>query len=179
MHQVLSYETAVRANNVSEYRKYVTKRTCIILVVTIGFFTLISGYLLGNFVSERKNHIRMLLSKKPISSPPDDKTSHTIDISSTDYMNLQELHAYQKTKTKLLASAQALSKLLQRDESYRSTSLNTEIFNKYISCTQDVPPNTKIETSQFIEQLVDNTSARQRDCMRIIQVIIENNLITT
>lgn len=43
MHQVLSYETAVRANNVSEYREYVTKRTCISLVVTIAFFTLISG----------------------------------------------------------------------------------------------------------------------------------------
>ncbi|XP_037809547.1 uncharacterized protein LOC119602227 [Lucilia sericata] len=179
MHQVLSYETAVRANNVSEYREYVTKRTCISLVVTIAFFHLIPGYLLGNFVSERKNHIRMLLTKKAISSPPDDKSSQTIDITSTDYMNLQELHAYQKTKSKLLASAESLSKLLQRDESYRSTSLNTEIFNKYISCTQDVPPNTNIETSKFIEQLVDNTSARQRDCMRIIQVIIENSLITT
>ena len=43
MHQVLSYETAVRANNVSEYREYVTKRTCVSLVVTIAFFTLISG----------------------------------------------------------------------------------------------------------------------------------------
>ncbi|TMW53467.1 hypothetical protein DOY81_001465 [Sarcophaga bullata] len=176
MHQVLSYETAVRANNVSEYREYVTKRTCVSLVVTIAFFTLISGYLLGNFVTERKNHIRMMLTKKPISTPPDDKTAQTIDISSTDYMNLQEIHAYQKTKTKLLVSAQSLSKLLQRDESYRSTSLNSDIFNKYISCTQDVPPNAEIETSQFIEQLIDNTSARQRKCLSVIQAVIDNNL---
>lgn len=138
----------------------------------------LAGYLLGNFVTERKNHIRMMLTKKPISTTHDDKTAQTIEISSTDYMNLQELHAYQKTKTKLLVSAQSLSKLLQRDESYRSTSLNSDIFNKYISCTQDVPPNADIETSQFIEQLVDNTSARQRDCLRVIQVIIDNNLKT-
>ena len=89
-------------------------------------------------------------------------------------MNLQEIHAYQKTKTKLLVSAQSLSKLLQRDESYRS--LNSDIFNKYISCTQDVPPNSEIETSQFIEQLIDNTSARQRKCLSVIQAVIDNNL---
>ena len=118
----------------------------------------------------------MMLTKKPISTPPDDKAAQTIDISSTDYMNLQEIHAYQKTKTKLLVSAQSLSKLLQSDENYRSTSLNSDIFNKYISCTQDVPPNNEIETSQFIEQLIDNTSARQRKCLNVIQAVIDNNL---
>lgn len=41
MHQVLSYETAVRANSSS--REYVTKRTCASLLLTIGFFMLISG----------------------------------------------------------------------------------------------------------------------------------------
>lgn len=122
----------------------------------------------------------MLLTKKPISNPPDDKlSSQKIDITSTDYMNLQELHAYQKTKSKLLASAQSLTKLLQREENYSSKPLNTKIFNKYIQCTQNVPPNTNIETSQFIEQLVDNTSATQRNCLRVIEDIIENNMITT
>ncbi|KAI9584442.1 uncharacterized protein LOC119634354 [Glossina fuscipes] len=174
MHQVLSYETAVRANNSTEYREYVTKRTCVTLILTIAFFTLISGYLLGNFVSERKNHIA--LSKKAIKPPEQKNGPNTIDLSSEDYASLQELHAYQKTKGKLLSSAQTLNKMLQQDESYRSTSLNTEIFNKYISCTQDVPPNTTIDSSQFIEQLVDNTAARQRECLRIIQVIIDNNL---
>ncbi|XP_013102929.1 uncharacterized protein LOC106084046 [Stomoxys calcitrans] len=178
MHQVLSYETAVRANTSSEYREYVTKRTCISLVLTIAFFTLISGYLLGNFVSERKNHIRMMLTKKAPNTASEASSPNTIDISSTDYMNLQELHAYQKIKSKLLASAQNLSKLQQGEETYRSKPINTDIFNRYISCTQDVPYNTTNELSQFIEQLIDNTSARQKECMRRIQAIIDHNLTT-
>jgi len=43
MHQVLSYETAVRANSSREFREYVSKRTCASLVLTIGFFMLITG----------------------------------------------------------------------------------------------------------------------------------------
>lgn len=43
MHQVLSYETAVRANSSREFREYVTKRTCVSLVLTIAFLTLILG----------------------------------------------------------------------------------------------------------------------------------------
>ncbi|EDW16291.1 uncharacterized protein LOC6574802 [Drosophila mojavensis] len=178
MHQVLSYETAVRANSSS--REYVTKRTCASLLLTIGFFMLISGYLLGNFVTERKYHIRQLLTKKSIKAgeATGEDGERYVQLNGVDYGNLQELRAYQKHKDQLLAAAQVLNKLLQQDESerYLATSLNTEIFNKYVSCTQDIPPNTNIKASQFIEQLIDNTIARQRDCMRIIQVVIDNHL---
>lgn len=148
--------------------------------VCISFF--FPGYLLGNFVTERKYHIRQLLTKKAIKSGAevevDSDGERTVQLNSADYGNLQELRAYYKAKENLLASAQVLNKLLQQDESerYLATSLNTEIFNKYISCTQDIPPNTNIKASQFIEQLIDNTIARQRDCMRIIQVVIDNHL---
>lgn len=138
-----------------------------------------AGYLLGNFVTERKYHIRQLLTKKAIrNGEVDSDGERTVQLNSADYGNLQELRAYYKTKENLLSSAQVLNKLLQLDESekYLATSLNTEIFNKYISCTQDIPPNTNIKASQFIEQLIDNTIARQRDCMRIIQVVIDNHL---
>lgn len=138
-----------------------------------------AGYLLGNFVTERKYHIRQLLTKKAIrNGEVDSDGERTVQLNSADYGNLQELRAYYKTKENLLSSAQVLNKLLQQDESerYLATSLNTEIFNKYISCTQDIPPNTNIKASQFIEQLIDNTIARQRDCMRIIQVVIDNHL---
>ncbi|KAL7729509.1 hypothetical protein ACLKA6_007812 [Drosophila palustris] len=183
MHQVLSYETAVRTNSSRDYREYISKRTCTSLLVTIAFFMLISGYLLGNFVTERKYHIRQLLTKKAIKGGSGDGTvdvdgNRSVQLNSADYGSLQELRAYQKTKDQLLSAAQVLNKLLQQDESerYLATSLNTEIFNKYISCTQDIPPNTNIKASQFIEQLIDNTIARQRDCMRIIQVVIDNHL---
>ncbi|EDV90993.1 uncharacterized protein LOC6568481 [Drosophila grimshawi] len=188
MHQVLSYETAVRANSSSrEYREYISKRTCASLLLTIGFFMLISGYLLGNFVTERKYHIRQLLTKKAIKhgdgsgngvGDVDGDGNRYVQLNSVDYGNLQEMRAYQKNRDQLLTAAQVLNKLLQQDESekYLATSLNTEIFNKYISCTQDIPPNTNIKASQFIEQLIDNTIARQRDCMRIIQVVIDNHL---
>jgi len=102
----------------------------------------------------------------------------SVKLNSSEYASLQELQTYQKAKGKLLASAQDLDKLQQLEETehYLTTSLNTEIFNKYISCTQDIPPNTNIAASQFTEQLIDNTVARQRQCMRIIQGVIDNHL---
>lgn len=164
---------------------------------------------MGNFVAERKHHLRMLMQRKlnepnfqeavnsyssssasgssdgpgSLSSSSSLSSSdltgeslYSLDLSIDDYAKIREMHVYQKAKEKLLASAQILNRMLQQDENYRSTSLNTEIFNKYISCTQDVPPNTSIDSNQFIEQLIDNTVARQRDCLRIIQMIINNNL---
>ncbi|XP_037709026.1 uncharacterized protein LOC119546646 [Drosophila subpulchrella] len=174
MHQVLSYETAVRANSSREFREYVSKRTCASLVLTIAFFMLISGYLLGNFVAERKYHIRQM-TKGVVKGADGDRS---VKLNSAEYASLQELQTYQKAKGKLLASAQDLDKLQQLEETehYLATSLNTEIFNKYISCTQDIPPNTNIAASQFTEQLIDNTVARQRQCMRIIQGVIDNHL---
>ncbi|KAH8278839.1 hypothetical protein KR018_010223 [Drosophila ironensis] len=171
MHQVLSYETAVRANSSREFREYVSKRTCASLVLTIAFFMLITGYLLGNFVAERKYHIRQM--SKAVISKQDDNRS--VQLSSAEYLSLQE---YRNEKDMLLVAAKDLDKLQQLDEGerYFATSLNTEIFNKYISCTQNIPPNTNIAASQFIEQLINNTVARQRDCMRIIQVVIDNHL---
>jgi len=150
-------------------------------IVTNESFVCFPGYLLGNFVTERKYHIRQLLTKKAIKSGDgivDVDGNRSVQLNSADYGSLQELRAYHKTKEQLLSAAQVLNKLLQQDESerYLATSLNTEIFNKYISCTQDIPPNTNIKASQFIEQLIDNTIARQRDCMRIIQVVIDNHL---
>lgn len=204
MHQVLSYETAVRANSSREFREYVSKRTCASLVLTIAFFMLITGecqviksmtsnrilaanesplcvcpdsagYMLGNFVVERKYHIRQTMTKSVIKDVDGERS---VRLDSEEYASLQELQTYQKYKGQLLVAAQVLDKLQQQDESerYLATSLNTEIFNKYISCTQDIPPNTNIAASQFIEQLVDNTVARQRHCMRIIQVVIDNHL---
>ncbi|KAH8363351.1 hypothetical protein KR084_008742 [Drosophila pseudotakahashii] len=175
MHQVLSYETAVRANSSREFREYVSKRTCASLVLTIAFFMLITGYLLGNFVAERKYHIRQMMTKGVVK---DVNGERSVSLNSAEYASLQELQTYQKAKGQLLKSAQELDKLQQQEESeqYLATSLNTEIFNRYISCTQDIPPNTIIATSQFTEQLIDNTLARQRHCMRIIQVVIDNHL---
>ncbi|XP_032579058.1 uncharacterized protein LOC6612777 isoform X1 [Drosophila sechellia] len=185
MHQVLSYETAVRANSSREFREYVSKRTCASLVLTIGFFMLITGecihrtapnesllcsagYLLGNFVAERKYHIRQMTKDG----------GRSVKLNSAEYASLQELQSYQKAKGQLLLAAQELDKLQQQDESerYLATSLNTEIFNRYISCTQDIPPNTNIAASQFTEQLIDNTVARQRHCLMIIQRVIDNHL---
>ncbi|XP_039232462.1 uncharacterized protein LOC6539972 [Drosophila yakuba] len=168
MHQVLSYETAVRANSSREFREYVSKRTCASLVLTIAFFMLITGYLLGNFVAERKYHIRQMTKDG----------GRSVKLSSAEYASLQELQSYQKAKSQLLLAAQELDKLQQQDESegYLATSLNTEIFNRYISCTQDIPPNTNIAASQFTEQLIDNTVARQRHCLMIIQRVIDNHL---
>lgn len=43
MHQVLSYETAVRANSSRDSRDYITKRNCLWYILVITILTLISG----------------------------------------------------------------------------------------------------------------------------------------
>lgn len=45
MQQLVSYQTARRIYGERSYKKYVTKRTCISLTFSIGFFTLIVGKL--------------------------------------------------------------------------------------------------------------------------------------
>lgn len=44
MHQILSYQTAMRAGN-RDVREYITRRICISFVFSVGFFTLIAGEL--------------------------------------------------------------------------------------------------------------------------------------
>lgn len=60
MDRVLSYQTAMRANSADtsgfDIRQYISKRTCISLTMSIAFITLIFGFLLGKFTSDR-NHI--------------------------------------------------------------------------------------------------------------------------
>lgn len=43
MHRVLSYQTAMQINDDRDIRTYITKRTCISLIFSASFFTLIIG----------------------------------------------------------------------------------------------------------------------------------------
>ncbi|XP_055848495.1 uncharacterized protein LOC129913714 [Episyrphus balteatus] len=159
MHQVLSYETAMRANSARDIREYVTKRTCVSLVLTMAFFTLISGYLLGKFVSDRQHHMRHL---------------QDITLAAAEHGSLKQIRAYNNAKKELLTSARILSQ--SRGAINSQSSLNTEIFNKYISCTQDAPPSTNVSANEFIEQLLDKTTSKQHECITSIQTVIKNNL---
>lgn len=43
MHRVLSYQTAMQINDDRDIRTYITKRTCVSLIFSASFFTLIIG----------------------------------------------------------------------------------------------------------------------------------------
>lgn len=43
MHSVLSYQTAMQINEDRDIRAYITKRTCVSLIFSASFFTLIMG----------------------------------------------------------------------------------------------------------------------------------------
>lgn len=43
MHRVLSYQTAMQINEDRDIRAYITKRTCISVIFSASFFTLIMG----------------------------------------------------------------------------------------------------------------------------------------
>lgn len=83
MHQILSYQTAMRAAHERDSREYITRRICISFVFSVGFFTLIAGriylrsdtgvdqdsltatflppgFLLGKFVSDRQYLIKQM-----------------------------------------------------------------------------------------------------------------------
>lgn len=90
MHRVLSYQTAMQINDDRDIRAYITKQTCISLIFSVSFFTLIigkqtisniiyfdhcldgfqfhfnflfstfEGFLLGKFVSDRNLKIKQL-----------------------------------------------------------------------------------------------------------------------
>jgi hypothetical protein len=50
MHNVLSYQTAMRVNSGEiDVRQYVTKRSCVSIVLSVAFFTMVSGKLSQNY----------------------------------------------------------------------------------------------------------------------------------
>ncbi|CAH1957612.1 unnamed protein product [Acanthoscelides obtectus] len=58
MQRILSVETSRNSGN-AESSEFVTKRLCCSVILTVTFFSLIGGFFLGRFVSERSgNQIR-------------------------------------------------------------------------------------------------------------------------
>lgn len=62
MHRVLSYQTAMQINDDRDIRTYITKRTCISLIFSASFFTLILG---KTNVTHQLTFVQNLIFKQP------------------------------------------------------------------------------------------------------------------
>ncbi|XP_045470381.1 uncharacterized protein LOC123677731 [Harmonia axyridis] len=54
MHQILSIEASRGGVSVGDS---VSKRLCCSFIILVAFFSIVGGYLLGNFISKRTHHI--------------------------------------------------------------------------------------------------------------------------
>lgn len=147
---------------------------------TLCFCIFHTGYLLGKFVSDRQHHIRHHGGGYGMNNANHySNKNQTIVLTNSEYASLKQVRAYNHAKQELLLSARHLG------QKYASasmpavnsqSSLNSQIFNKYISCNQEIPPTTNLSISEFIEQLIEQTQLRHRECIRAIEAVIDENL---
>ncbi|XP_055325115.1 uncharacterized protein LOC129579264 isoform X1 [Sitodiplosis mosellana] len=150
MHRVLSYQTAMQINDDRDIRTYITKRTCISLIFSASFFTLILGFLLGKFVSDRHYKIRQMTQPKYIAV----------------------IEQLQTLRRSIETSAQNISDstLLQTHPKYNRLLWDEAI--KTQSCTdKTIDQNFDINFEDFIEKLVDN------ELKTVVQCLIKLNSI--
>ncbi|KAJ6644001.1 hypothetical protein Bhyg_08966 [Pseudolycoriella hygida] len=154
MQQLLSYQTARRIYGERSYKKYVSKRTCISLTFSIGFFMLILGFLLGKFVSQRQQKLKQLYEPEVIqlirSILQAKQTAQNMWHTSITHFSNDSLHnslndsmlAFNQTNSKLLAKmkfcGQPLShELLIDSEDFIIQLLNEEMM-KLLYCFKEV-----------------------------------------
>ncbi|XP_055381036.1 uncharacterized protein LOC129611756 [Condylostylus longicornis] len=161
MHRVLSYQTAMRASGSRDIREYVTKRTCVSLILSIAFFTLIAGFLLGKFVSDRQYHIKHI---NEVQLPPH---IHPINDEFTEYKRARE----QLTQTTRLLSEK------YRLQHISSDSTNALIYNKYVACVQEGPEKQHEYVDIFVDNLLSSQTAKHIECLGILKDYINSLLL--
>ncbi|XP_055325120.1 uncharacterized protein LOC129579264 isoform X2 [Sitodiplosis mosellana] len=140
----------MQINDDRDIRTYITKRTCISLIFSASFFTLILGFLLGKFVSDRHYKIRQMTQPKYIAV----------------------IEQLQTLRRSIETSAQNISDstLLQTHPKYNRLLWDEAI--KTQSCTdKTIDQNFDINFEDFIEKLVDN------ELKTVVQCLIKLNSI--
>lgn len=175
MHRVLSYQTAMQINDDREIGTYITKRTCVSLIFSASFFTLILGkppqffhilvfsahicvffsfvaclgFLLGKFVSDRQYKIRQLTQPKYVAV-------------------IEQIHTLRRS---IELSARNIS-----DTTYPNSH---SVYNRLLWDEATACSNKTIEQiysdpfENFVEKLVDNKLKMALQCLTKISNIMD------
>ncbi|XP_063706140.1 uncharacterized protein LOC134835199 [Culicoides brevitarsis] len=129
-----------------DQRDYVSKRTCVSLVLSVAFFTLICGFLLGKFVSDRHHHIRML--------------------------NLEQSRNANALQLKNQLSVPAL-KFVENDHRTTHDEQNRKLWQEFIACMQHqtLPYNTE-RLDTFVNHFIDQQFREMSSCMRKLELYL-------
>ncbi|CAD7093632.1 unnamed protein product [Hermetia illucens] len=120
-----------------DVREYVTKRTCVSLILTIAFFTLISGFLLGKFVADRQYHIKYFRD--------------------TDLHMLKDLILARNTLDS------SVEDIIRHSNTSVHNELNIEIYSQYTHCMKD-PIEYKMPLDVFVARYISHKISQQGTC---------------
>ncbi|XP_031631683.1 uncharacterized protein LOC116345976 [Contarinia nasturtii] len=122
----------MQINDDRDIRTYISKRTCVSLIFSASFFTLILGFLLGKFVSDRQYKIRQLTQPKYIAV----------------------IEQIQTLRRSIETSSQNIS---DNNPVQTHPSYNRLLWEEADECTDNkIDQNFNISFDDFIEKLVDN-----------------------
>ncbi|XP_055684296.1 uncharacterized protein LOC129790673 [Lutzomyia longipalpis] len=139
---------SMRATSGREAREYITKRICISFVFSIGFFTLIAGFLLGKFTTDRQYYIKRL-READVSAVKE--LEHTLE---DLYGTARNITVYQST-------------LLQPNS-------NARLWETYIKCGCLLQKNADFDekVSNFVENLINAHIKSFTDCLKILDELL-------
>ncbi|XP_055716149.1 uncharacterized protein LOC129809992 [Phlebotomus papatasi] len=150
MQRILSYQTAMsmRATSGRDAREYITKRICISFVFSIGFFTLIAGFLLGKFTTDRQYYIKRL-QEADVSAVKD--LEHTLEDFYTTAKNIT-IHQ---------------SKLLQPNS-------NARLWETYTKCACLLQKNVDFDekVDDFVENLINEHIKSFTTCLKTLDGLL-------
>uniref|UniRef100_A0A336MUP7 CSON007479 protein n=1 Tax=Culicoides sonorensis TaxID=179676 RepID=A0A336MUP7_CULSO len=150
MQRVLSYQTAVRVNHDNmDQRDYVSKRTCVSLVLSVAFCTMICGFLLGKFVSDRHHHIRQL--------------------------TLEQSRNANANQIKSILAEPAL-KFIESQQTVTHADQNEQLWREFIGCMQQQNFDYSERLDKFVIKFIDQQFRVLNKCLHSLEKFL-NRLI--
>ncbi|XP_059621011.1 uncharacterized protein LOC132264732 [Phlebotomus argentipes] len=139
---------SMRATSGREAREYITKRICISFVFSIGFFTLIAGFLLGKFTTDRQYYIKRL-READVSAVKE--LEHTVE---DFYATAKNITAYQST-------------MLQPNT-------NARLWEVYTKCGCSLQKNVDFDekVDDFMEHLINAHLKSFTSCLKTLDGLL-------
>lgn len=143
-----------------DIRQFISKRTCISVSLSIGFITLILGFLLGKSTADRhhalKDHKRLQNSRSSLGGTDIEKIEHAL---------------------LSVASAKLLSTTFNEYYSSNTSTVNNQLKNHFTNCIQSTFLNASQDNLEiFLSHLLNEEYRSFIKCSDDLKTFLQNDL---
>lgn len=181
MHRVLSYQTAMQINDDRDIRAFITKQTCISLIFSVSFFTLIIGKI-ADAINSPEIRCTRDFSHFPFCFFFGLRAGFLLG----KFVSDRNLKIRQMQQPEYFADIQQLQQLRQSIEvhafnvsqthmQFKHLELNRRLWKTIDSTCKhsSIEPHFDVDFNAFAAKLADNEMHNHSDCMRRIIAAIK------